>query len=331
MARAHRKRSREVSVMKSHMKRIACAAALLLPLLAPAAPRTGMLETAPGVSVYFEKHGDGPQVTLIPGRLFLARDFARLARKDRTLIFYDMRNRGASSHVTDGAKLTILEDVNDLEALRRHFKAEKVNLVGYSYLGLMTALYVSAHPDRVNRLVQIGPVPREFPGNYPPEERADDRTLPEEARAARVAADQAHASGKASQRDLCRLEHRYWSYLLVGNPANATRNADNCQYENEWPDNFQQHLGHHFGDIQKRKFPAAQFEKLELPVLVIHGRLDVNAPYGSGREWARTFPDARLITVDNAAHNLWLDDPDAVTDIGRFLDGEWPLRAKIAR
>jgi pimeloyl-ACP methyl ester carboxylesterase len=317
--------------MSIHMKRIACAAALLLPLSALAAPKSGMLETAPGVTVYFEKYGDGPQVTLIPGRLFLARDFASLARKDRTLIFYDMRNRGASSPVTDGAKLTILEDVNDLEAVRRHFDADKVNLVGYSYLGLMTALYASAHPERVDRLVQMGPVPREFPGNYPAEERADDRTLPDEARAARAAADQARAGGKATQRELCRLENRYWSYLLVGNPANAVRIPDTCQYENEWPDHFQQHLQHHFGDIQKRQFPATQFDQLALPVLVIHGRLDMNAPYGSGREWARTFPNARLITVDEGAHNLWLDDPQAVQDIGHFLDGEWPSRSQSVR
>lgn len=312
------------------MKRFACVAWLLSAPFALAAPQSGMLETAPGVSIYYEKYGDGPQVTLIPGRLFLARDFAALARNDRTLIFYDMRNRGASSHVTDGSRLTILEDVHDLEAVRRHFDADKVNLVGYSYLGLMTALYASAHPARVNRLVQMGPVPREFPGNYPPDERADQRPVPAEARDAEAALEQAR-KGNPSQRELCELEHRYWSYRLVGNPANAPRNPDNCRYENEWPENFQQHLEHHFGDIQQRKFAAEKFEKLSLPVLVIHGRLDMNAPYGSGREWARTFPNARLVTIDQGAHNLWLDDPSVVAEIGHFFDGTWPTRAQSVR
>jgi pimeloyl-ACP methyl ester carboxylesterase len=118
-------------------------ALLLVPVSTFAAAESGRVETAPGVSIYYEKVGNGPKATLIPGRLFLAGDFASLARPERTLIFYDMRNRGASSHVTDGAKLTIIEDVNDLEALRAHFGLQKFDLVGYSYLGLMTALYTA--------------------------------------------------------------------------------------------------------------------------------------------------------------------------------------------
>jgi len=314
--------------MNPYMRTLVAAGSLLLPMLLLAAPQSGQLETAPAVSIYFEKYGDGRKVTFIPGRLFLAHDFASLVRSDRTLIFYDMRNRGASSSVADGAKLTILEDVNDLEALRAHFKVEQFDLVGWSYLGLMTALYTSMHPQRVTRLVQIGPVPREFPGNYPANERADDRPLSAEARDAEAALSRARDAGKSSQREICTLEGRYWAYLLVGAPANAARVPGTCQYENEWPEHFQQHLGHHFSDIQKRKFPSADFERLKLPVLVVHGRLDVNAPYGAGREWARTFPDARLVTVDRGAHMPWLDDAAVLADIDQFLDGKWPLRSQ---
>jgi pimeloyl-ACP methyl ester carboxylesterase len=305
-------------------------ALMALPLVAFSAPETGQVETAPGVTLYYEKYGGGPRVVLVPGRLFLARDFASLAKPDRTLIFYDMRNRGASSQVTDGAKLTIIEDVKDLEALREHFGLRKFDLVGYSYLGLMTALYTATHPDRVGRLVQIGPVPRQFPGDYPPEERAGKRTPSEAERSAEAAYKQAQAS-RADQRTLCPLQYRYWAFSLVVDPANAARVPDNCQYENEWPANFDAHLGAHFADIQKRPIAAAQFEKLELPVLVIHGKLDGNAPYGAGREWARTFPNARLLTVDRGAHNAWLDDPGVITDVDRFLGGEWPERATSAR
>jgi pimeloyl-ACP methyl ester carboxylesterase len=37
-------------------------------------------------------------------------------------------------------------------------------------------------------------------------------------------------------------------------------------------------------------------------------------------------PDARLFTVENAAHATWADDPVAVYGaIRHFLRGEWPL------
>jgi pimeloyl-ACP methyl ester carboxylesterase len=305
-------------------------ALLLVPVSTFAAAESGRVETAPGVSIYYEKVGNGPKATLIPGRLFLAGDFASLARPERTLIFYDMRNRGASSHVTDGAKLTIIEDVNDLEALRAHFGLQKFDLVGYSYLGLMTALYTATHPERVGRLVQMGPVPRQFPGNYPPGERADDRKPSEAERAAEAAYNRARGDG-ADQRTLCSLQYGFWAYSLVVDPSRVKQVPDVCQYENEWPANFDAHLGFHFADIQKRQFPAAQFEKLMLPVLVIHGRRDSNAPYGAGREWARTFPDARLITVDRGAHNAWLDDPSVIRDVDQFLAGQWPSRAVSIR
>jgi hypothetical protein len=51
----------------------------------------------------------------------------------------------------------------------------------------------------------------------------------------------------------------------------------------------------------------------------------MHAPYGGGREWAAHLPDARLLTVRNAAHMLWLDAPGTVFPaIERFLKGAWP-------
>ena len=78
-----------------------------------------------------------------------------------------MRNRGLSRRVEDVAQITIMRDVEDLEAMRLHFGGKKVSLVGYLYLGLMAALYAAQHSDQVERLVQIGPVPRKLGTSYP--------------------------------------------------------------------------------------------------------------------------------------------------------------------
>ena len=71
---------------------------------------TGMVETAPGVSIYYERRGEGADFVFIPGRLFMP-EMAALARPNRSLILYDMRNRGASGRVVETAQLTILADV----------------------------------------------------------------------------------------------------------------------------------------------------------------------------------------------------------------------------
>lgn len=307
---------------------------LALVLVVPAATAAqaptakGYVDTAPGVSIYYERFGTGPNVILIPGRLFMP-EFAALAQQDRTLIQYDMRNRGLSKRVEDAAQITITGDVADVEALRRHFSAEKVSLVGYSYLGLMVALYAAEHPDRVDRLVQIGAVPRKFGTAYPADQQAGGDSLNAEGKAAQEAWNAMRANlGKADPKEACATLQRYSSFQLVGNPANHTKIPNSCQLENESIASFGRHLTAHFGDLQKRDFAREPFTKLEQPVLTLHGTLDRNAPYGSGLEWATTFRNGRLITVEGGAHQLWIDDPTVLADIDKFLAGEWPARAQ---
>ena len=294
---------------------------------AEAAPdQTGNVQTAPGVSIYYERYGSGPNFVFVPNRMFMP-EFAALAKPERTLILYDMRNRGRSGRVEDTSKITIMGDIDDVEALRRHFRAEKLSLVGYSYLGLMVAAYATQHPARIDRLVQIGPVPRKFGTPYPADQQAGNDTLSKEAEAAWGEWQKVKEPGSADAVTRCRTFGRFLSNMIVVDPANAAKVPDTCVYENESIANAERHLKVHFADLQKRDFPREPFTKLQQPVLTLHGMLDRNAPYGSGVEWATTFPRGRLISVPRAAHQLWLDDPQAIADIDRFLSGSWPNRA----
>jgi pimeloyl-ACP methyl ester carboxylesterase len=64
-------------------------------------------------------------------------------------------------------------------------------------------------------------------------------------------------------------------------------------------------------------------------VLTIHGIKDRNAPYGAGREWASKLQNARLLTIENGAHNSWVDAPEVIFPaIREFLDGKWPEAAR---
>lgn len=305
-----------------------------MPIAATAETPTarGHLQTAPGVSIYYERYGTGPNVILVPGRLFMP-EFAGLARPDRTLILYDMRNRGLSRRVEDLAQINIMGDVEDVEAMRRQFGAERVSLVGFSYLGLMVALYATRHPDRVERLVQIGPVPRKFGTAYAADQQAGDDSLSPEGKAAAAAWTALRANLQKPDFTIdpkagCEVLQLYSAYRLVGNPANHARVPNGCRYDNELLANINRHFGAHFADLQKRDFPREPFTKLEQPVLTFHGTLDRNAPYGSGLEWATTFRNARLVTVEGGAHQLWLDDPSLIADVDRFLAGSWPARAQ---
>jgi pimeloyl-ACP methyl ester carboxylesterase len=293
----------------------------------------GYVKTHDGYRLYYEKAGSGKQVVILPNRLFMIQDFRKLA-EERILISYDMRNRGKSDRVEDVAAITIENDVRDLEAVRRHFNVARFTPIGYSYLGLMVVLYAAQHPERLERIVQIAPVPRKWDTEYPAhlENRDLKQLIPGDEWSELEKAREQGVKEK-SPREYCLKE---WNVLLrrmlVANQAKRDEVPLPCDMENEWPTNFDRHLKAHFeGSVQKLDVKKQHLQQVKVPVLTIHGRKDRNAPYGAGREWALTLPNARLITVENGAHQVWVDDPQVLNEIDNFLRGKWPKRAERIR
>ena len=283
--------------------------------------------TAPdGIKLHYRKIGSAPRTVIVPLGFVLFDDVKQLSDM-ATVITYDMRNRGRSQKLEDMSSATIQQDVKDLEAVRAHFKVDRFVPIGYSYLGMMVAMYAMEHPERVTRIVQIGPVPPAFATEYPKElaEPVDTMEAPTELRQRWTAM---RNQKDADPRAFCEVQQAFFSYLLVGNPANHTRVRSSCSLENEWPVNFSRQLETHWGSVKKLALTDADMRRVTMPVLTIHGTRDRNAPYGGGREWARRLPDARLVTVPGAAHAVYLEDPVVVWgSIRQFLRGEWPLGA----
>lgn len=312
------------------------AATMLMLFVTPFAEATnqnieeGYVTTDDGVRLFYKKVGSGSQTVVIPLGFMLFEDFKRL-NEGRTLIFYDMRNRGRSDSVRDPQRITIYDDLRDLEKIRRHFKLEKMSLIGESYLGLMVVMYAMEHPEQVDRLIQIGAVPRKFGTKYPPHLTANDPEpvpSPEEIR--KLEKMLAEGYHEKNPKDYCEKEWLAIREMFVGRRQDAHKVGKGyCEFPNEWPVNFQKHLKSHFGSVQKLDITKEQVAKVTNLTLTIHGTKDRNAPYGSGREWAFTLPNARLITIEGAAHLPWIEAPDLVLgSIDAFLKGQWPAGAE---
>ncbi|HUP63507.1 MAG TPA: alpha/beta hydrolase [Thermoanaerobaculia bacterium] len=283
-----------------------------------AAPvQEGFVAADDGVKLYYRKIGRGPITLIVPLDNVLFREFRQFA-DIATVITYDMRNRGKSQRAKDAGTWTIQQDVRDLEAVRRHFKVERFVPAGYSYLGLMVILYTLEHPEHVTRVVQINP----GPFRHLPEEPAPEA-------AAAFAAAQKNVDPKASPRDQCIAFWDVFKVTFVGDPKNAAKfDLSFCEHENEWGENIMPHFKKLFESIDALTITPEQLQKVKVPVLTIHGTKDRNAPYASGVDWAKTLPDARLLTIEGAAHASWLDEPVTVFgSIRHFLRGEWPLGA----
>ena len=290
-------------------------------------PNEDFLTTEDGIRLFLQTVGDGPQKVVIANGIYLYDDFKHLA-DGRTLIFYDLRNRGRSDSVTDAAKLKrgIQNDVNDLEAVRRHFGIDKLDVIGHSYVGLMVILYAMKNGAHVDRIVQLGPMEPTHGKQYPAHLTAADDTLHD------VFVKLAELQKETEGEDPVERCRKFWSVMrviYVADPANADKvNWGHCELPNER--NFMKYWSEDIlPSIQSFCFAPKDFANVKIPVLTIHGRKDRSAPYGGAREWALLLPNARLVTVENAGHGPWIEAPELVFgSINTFLNGAWPKEAE---
>jgi proline iminopeptidase len=286
----------------------------------------GYVPTDDGLRLFYRQVGEG-HLTLFLNSVPTVDDFAPLADR-RSIVFFDNRNRGQSDAVRDRSQIErgIHHDVDDLDAIRRHFGAAHVDVIGHSYAGVAAALYAIKYPAHTNRIVLIGPMAAGEPRQYPASlSHLDDTFRVAMAGLVDLMKD---TSANVTEED-CR---RFWSVLspiYVTNPADVTKlKWARCHLANErnFMSPWMQHLQ---PSIHRLNLTTGDTAGATAPVLVIHGRKDRSSPYGAGRDWAALLPNARLLTIDDAGHVPWIDAPEEVLGAMRtFLDGAWPIAAE---
>jgi pimeloyl-ACP methyl ester carboxylesterase len=283
-----------------------------------------------GTRLFVQRAGErdgGERPLLVLNGFYLFDDFAWLAGS-RAVIGLDLRNRGRSEWVRDPSKLArgVQQDIDDIEAVRRHLGLDELDLLAHSYAGLVAILYAVRHPSRVGRIVQIGPMPPDSGAEYPEELKNHDDVLREFYQAAGALQQQ---RGALSPREMCQETWTLLRRLYVYDPANAgrLRHWEACDLDTEL--DFSRYWSEALlPSIQRLELGEADVAPMTMPVLVVHGREDRSAPYGGGRDWARLLPNARLLTVERAAHAPWIEAEEEVFGAVRvFLAGEWPERA----
>ena len=289
-------------------------------------PREGYVTTPDRVRLYFEREGDGPRVVLVPNGFHFFDDLRPIAR-GRTLVCFDLRNRGRSEAIADRSRAArgIEHDVEDLEALRQSFGAE-IDVIGHSYVGTSVIRYAARFPAHLGRVISIGPMPPYHAKFYPTHLTNSDATLRD------VGAQLAALEPQRSSLDPEEFCRRFWDVLrviYVADPADADKvRWGRCDLPNER--GFMKHWNENIlPSIQAWRPTREQLAAATAPVLLVHGRKDRSSPYGGGRDWASLLPNARLLTIENAAHAPWIEARASVLDaIDTFLSGGWPEAAE---
>ena len=268
-----------------------------------------------GADTVIAIHG-GPGVDLES----IAGDFAPLAAR-HVVIFYDQRGTGRSTLPRDTTALTAQRQVDDLDAVRRHFRIARVTLVAHSYGPLLAATYALAHPAAVRRMVFFGPVPPRR-GDFWARFATNLATRLDSAGRAQLAdAQRRLADPTADARAACRT---YWAAALPPRLAEPARTLPRLRSDLCASDP----AGIRYGlTVTNRVVMAsygdwdltARLRTLGVPTLVVHGEAEA-IPMALVEEWASTLPHAMLLRVPRAAHFPYAERPELVWPaVERFL------------
>jgi proline iminopeptidase len=286
------------------------------PVVPVAEPAEGQVP-GDGAALFYRLVGSGPDVLVMihggPGMDmgYMVPDFAPLAERHR-LLFYDQRGGGRSEHLRDDPALfTMAHHVADLEALRVRFGLARMTLVAHSFGPAIAAAYAIAHPDRVARMIFLGPVPPRQGELWQRYGATLEGRLTEAERAEMTRLEDAMLHG-ADPVAACRA---YWAIAVVprvarrelvsrvtGDFCSAGAEAIRAGYGIAGP-----HTTASLGAWDFRPDLA----RVAAPTLILHGEADA-IPIDLVAEWSSALPHARLVKVPGASHFPYVERPDLV-------------------
>jgi proline iminopeptidase len=292
----------------------------------------GYLTGADSAQLFYQVVGKGSDTVVVvhggpgAGSNDIRPDLEPLTRS-QVVIFYDQRGGGRSALPADTTLLTGQHFVDDLEAVRTHFRLAQMKLLAHSFGAIIVARYAEVFPNRIARMVFLGatgPSREEAARFYqtaPPGgdtavarllfvtlEALTEGTAPDPVAACReyeqLSRRQAAAQG----------EFAGWKGSACAMPA-----ASVAYYFR-----YTARIGPEaFGDWDFTQ----SLRQLRAPLLVIDGALDTRG-VSMERAWAQAVAQGRLLLVPNAGRAAHAERPDVVFPaIQAFLAGTWPAGA----
>ncbi|MGA2039842.1 MAG: alpha/beta fold hydrolase [Bryobacteraceae bacterium] len=257
------------------------------------------------VDLYYEEHGQGDPVFLIPGLggvgLGWGPQIPLFATKFRTIVV-DHRGVGKSSQPETGH--TIAQHASDMAGLLRALKAIPADIVGVSTGGAIAQVMALDHPDTVRSLVLVASWAR-----------ADVRFR------------QMFELRKAVLSQLGPEAAMQLAFLILYSPVYYRAH---CEY---WEPLMRQ-LSAHPPDtsvaIKRIEMIVAHdaFDRLgeiRIPTCIVAGELDVVTPVYFSQELNRQIPHSELRVIPGAGHSVYAEQPDAffgiVDDFLRRVSG----------
>jgi len=260
--------------------------------------------------------GEGPPVVFINGgpgddHRYLRPVAEPLVDRFRCIL-YDQRGCGESRlDRLDGETLDVGRFIDDVDAVRRHFGHERVQLVGHSWGALLALFYAAHHPDAVagQVLVGMGPLDEAMgavaAANLRQPLSLAERAALEDLRARRraaIAAGDLDTHAELHIRQLAEFASRSWFYDpgVVAPFVEAFRTL----YQ------YNPHITPVLWPTAQRQAIADKIDGLPVPTLVVYGYQDFE-PITQAYLLRERMPHVEVCLINECGHVPWLEQPAA--------------------
>ncbi|MDQ4104299.1 MAG: prolyl aminopeptidase [Actinomycetota bacterium] len=286
---------------------------------------SGMLVVTDGNRLYWEMCGapDGTAAVYLhggPGSGCTPGGRRNFDPRSYRAVLFDQRGCGRSrpSAGDEDAYLstnTTAHLIGDIERLREHLGIDRWIVVGGSWGVTLGLAYAQRHPDRVIAMVlgaitagtrreidwitrDMGRVfPREweqFVGTVPAAERAGDLC----AAYARLLADSDSQMRAQAARQWCAWEDTHMSLAPGWSPDLSYRDP-------EFQLTFARLVTHYWSHgcfLGEGEILANMHRLADIPAVLIHGRYDISGPLDTAWRLHRSWPNSKLVVLDDAGH-----------------------------
>lgn len=250
------------------------------------------------LEVEVEEHGAGAPLVLVHGLGGSSRTWQKLMgdlAADLRIIAYDLRGAGRSGTPPGPYSLALL--VADLHGLVEKLGLEQVTLVGHSLGGAVVLAYAAAHPERVSVAVGVS-----APSVTPAEQRA--------ALAERAA--QAMREGMSAMAELHAL-------TALPEAFRVTSPDDTADYMKVIAAGHPTGYATLCGVIADLDL-TRELERIDAPVLLVHGELDRIVPAQAARDTARAIRVCDVVELAGCGHVVPFERPrELATLVRRFV------------
>jgi proline iminopeptidase len=297
------------------------------PLAPPdqAGARPGYWRVAGDIELFHYEEGSGEDILTIhggPGFVPVGPwPAGALLGADYRLVYYHQRGCGLSTRPIRSLPdqnfyesmqalnrtLGLPAQVSDIERIRRILGREKLILAGHSFGAFLAALYAAEFPEHVRAIIAVAPadlavLPTPDGGLFEQiRKRLPADKLPEYEKF--LVYFDFKGGVKKSDEELAAMYRRFGTFYLAASPAAANHVIAGTMEGNGGMMPLAVYLS-----MGRRHDYRGAFRKIAAPVLVIHGRDDLQ-PAAASRHFAELFPNHRMVEIAGAGHFVFADQP----------------------